>query len=41
MLEWKFNILLAENPDFVRIFENSTQPLIRKYIRFNEDHGEN
>ena len=33
MIEWKFNILLAITPKLVRIFENSTHPLIRKYNR--------
>ena len=41
MMEWKFNILLAKNPKLLRIFENSTHPLKRKYNRTNEDDGEN
>ena len=42
MIEWKFNLLLAKNPNLARIFENSTHPLIRKYDRniYNDD-GEN
>ena len=41
MLEWKLNAILAKIPKLVRIFENSTRPLIRKYNRNNEDDGEN
>ena len=42
MIEWKFNLLLAKNPKLVRLFENSTHPLIRKYNRINyNDDGEN
>ena len=33
MVEWKPNLLLAENPELVRMFENSNHPLIRKYHR--------
>ena len=40
MIEWKFNLLLAENPNLARIFENSTHPLIRKYGRINYNDDE-
>ena len=33
MIEGKFNLLLAKNPNLVRIFENSTHPLIRNQNR--------
>ena len=35
MIEWKLNILLAKNPKLVRIIENSTHALIKKYNRIN------
>ena len=37
MIEWRFNILLCRNPELVRIFKNSTHPLIRKYNCINND----
>ena len=41
MLEWKLNVILAENLEFIEIRGNSSQPLIRKYQHINEDDGEN
>ena len=41
LIEWNSIILLAKNPKLVRIFENSTHTLIRKYNLNNEDDGEN
>ena len=41
MLEWKLNGKLAKNPQFVRLFGNSSHPLFRKYQHSNEDDGEN
>ena len=37
MMECRFKILLRRNPDLVRISENSTHPLIRKYNYINND----
>ena len=31
MFEWKLNAILAKNPELINIFENSLNPLIRKY----------
>ena len=31
MLKWKLNALLAKNPKLIKIFGNSSHPLIRKY----------
>ena len=41
MLEWKLNAILSKNPEFIKIFGNSSHPLIRKYQHINEDDGEN
>ena len=32
MIEWKFNLLFAKNPNLAKLFDNSTYPLIRKMI---------
>ena len=40
MLEWKFNAILAKNPELIKILENSSHPLIRKNQHINEDDGE-
>ena len=37
MIEWRFIILLSENPELVQMFENSTHPLIRKNNHINND----
>ena len=31
MLEWRLNLILAENPELVRVLGDSFHPLIRKY----------
>ena len=41
MFGWKLNAILAKNPEIIRIFGNSSPPLIRKYQHINEDDGEN
>ena len=41
MLEWKLNAKLAKNPELIKILDNTSQPLIRKYQHNNEDDGEN
>ena len=41
MFECKLTAILAKNPDFIKIFGNSSHPLIRKYQNINEDDGEN
>ena len=41
MLEWKMNAKLAKNPELIKILDNTSHPLIRKYQHFNEDDGEN
>ena len=41
MSEWKLNALLAKNPELVKLFGNSSHPIIRKYQHINEDDGEN
>ena len=40
MIEWKFNLLLAKNPNLVKIFKNGNHPLIRKYQYINEDDND-
>ena len=40
MLEWNTNAILAKNPELIRIFENRSHPLIRKYQHINEFDGE-
>ena len=40
MMEWKLNILLAKNPELVKILENISHPLIRKYHHIKEDDGD-
>ena len=37
MLEWKLNSILAKNPELIKIFGNSSHPLVRKYQHINED----
>ena len=41
MLEWKMNAISAEIPKLIRIFGNSSHPLIRKYQHIIEDDEEN
>ena len=41
MFEWKLNAILAKNPELIKIFGNSSHPLIRKYQHNNKDDGEN
>ena len=41
MVEWRLNVILAENPELIKILANSSHPLIRKYQQINEDDGEN
>ena len=41
MFEWKLNVILAKNPLLIKIFENTSHPLIRKYQYINEDDGKN
>ena len=42
MIEWKFNMIIAKNPELMRVFENSNHPLTKKYnyIENNEDGNE-
>ena len=39
MLEWKLNAILAKNPELLKILDNTSHPLIRKYQHNND--GEN
>ena len=41
MFEWKLNAILAKNPKLIRVFQNTSHPLIRKYQHINEHDGEN
>ena len=31
MVEWMLNKKLSQNPELIKIFENSSHPIIRKY----------
>ena len=37
LFEGKLNAILAKNPELIKIFENTSHPLIRKY---HHDDGE-
>ena len=41
MLEWKLNVILAKNPEPIKILRNSSHPIFRKYQHIKEDDGEN
>ena len=41
MLEWKLNVILAKNPKLLKILDNTSHPLIRKYQYNNENDEEN
>ena len=41
MFEWKLHATLAKNSELVKIFENCSHPLFRKYLPINEDDGGN
>ena len=41
MLEWKLNAILAKNPELIKILDNNSHPLNRKYQHINENYGEN
>ena len=41
MLELKLNVILAKNPEHIKILGNSSHPLIRKYQHINEEDAEN
>ena len=38
MLEWKWNAILARNPNLVNTLKYSTHSLIRRYQQINEDN---
>ena len=40
MSEWRLNIILAKNPQFVRLFGNSIHSIIRKVQCINEGDRE-
>ena len=41
MLEWNLNAILAKNPQLIKVFANTSHPLIRKCQYIKEDDGEN
>ena len=40
-LEWKLNVLLAKNPELIKILGNNSHLIFGKYQFINEDDGEN
>ena len=37
MIEWKFIMMLAKNPEFINKLRDTSHPLIRKYRRIIEN----
>ena len=40
MLEWKFNVILAKNPELIKILDNTSHSLFRKYQYIYENDEE-